>query len=137
MASKKTKNKPKKDDKLKDVLNEISLTIKYKNDILKTIEYNRDYVKKEIKELPIKFRILAHIQYEKPGDFDDILQRWISTKQFELLIINDFDKRYDKAVQRLTEAIEEANLKGSGWSTGEVLELKLQTSKYNPIKGSS
>jgi hypothetical protein len=53
MASKKTKNKPKKDDKLKDVFNEILLTIKYKNDILKTIEYNRDYVKKEIKELPI------------------------------------------------------------------------------------
>jgi len=124
-------------DKPKDVFKEIPLKIEYKSDILKSIKYNRNLIKKEIKELPIKFRIHAHIQYEKPGDFDDIIQRWISTKQIEVLFINDFDKCFDEATQRLTAAIEEANLKGSGWSIGRVLELKLQTAKYNPIRGSS
>lgn len=124
-------------NKPKNVFNEIRLKIEYKNDILKTIEHNREYVKDKIKELPIKFSIQLHIQYEKPGDFDDILQRWISTKQIELFNITDFDNKYNNVMERLTEAITEASLKGSGWTTGEVLEVKLQTSKYSPIKGSS
>ena len=40
-------------------------------------------------------------------------------------------------MERMAHAIEEAILRGSGWSVGKVLELKLQSAKYNPIKGSS
>ena len=53
------------------------------------------------------------------------------------MTISDFDNKYDKAIERLNDAIAEATLKGSGWSTGKILELKLQTAKYKPIKGSS
>ena len=142
MEDKKTKDVLKetsKKDKPNTVFDEIQLKIEkqYERDIVVAIKSNQQYVKKQIKEAPIKFRIQAHIQFEKPGDFDDVNNVWISTKQIALLTISDFNKEYNKAIERLTEAIAEANLRGSGWSVGEILELKLQTAKYNPIKGSA
>ena len=78
----KMEDKKRSSGKPKDVFKEFNLKIikKYERDIMKTIEYNREYAKTKIEELPIKYSIAAYIQYVKPGDFDDILQRWISTK---------------------------------------------------------
>ena len=123
--------------KVSQVFKEIQLKIEYSRDVLKTVKHNKKFIKEKIKELPIKFRIQANIRYEKPGDSNDVIERWVSTKQAELLTIADFDNSFNKLEKRLVEAIEEATLKGSGWTTGEVLELKLQIAKYNPIKGSS
>ena len=82
---------------------------------------------------PVKIQLYIHVKYKKENE--DV-KNWVSTKQW--VVEKDVsDKLKEKILQDFYKASDEAKLRGSGWTVGEVLKIELRQSKYHPILGKS
>lgn len=85
---------------------------------------------------PVKVMLAVLLDYTTIDG--EQLEVWVSTKQQAIYSSNDFtDNWADHLVSQFNAASEEAKLRGSGWSEGKVLQIKLRQTKFAPIIGKS
>ena len=89
-----------------------------------------------IEQTPAKIMICVYIRYTTINNEE--LDVWVGTKFYVVNTFNDLNEEFaETMLQGFNNASEQAKLRGSGWSEGKVLEIKLKETKYNPIVGNS
>ena len=126
------KNKITTTSSLSDIFKETDIEIVDETNIHSSVRHAINKIQITIKP-PVKIQLNVHIEYTT--EKDEKLPVWVSTRQQS--IIND-EKNWSKEMfNRFITASDEAKLRGSGWSQGRVLEIKLKETKFNPIAGKS
>ena len=115
------------------VFRTLDMQILNPDDLNASLQHSINKIKPSIKP-PVKIQLYVNIKYITHNGEEQIV--WVSTKQWAILntvtdelkedILNDFNK-----------SMEEAKLRGSGWTVGEVLKIELRQTKYHPILGKS
>ena len=117
---------------LDTVFKTLDMQIVDPHDLNKSLEHAINNIQPTIKP-PVKIQLYIHVKYEK--DNEDV-NHWVSTKQW--VIEKDVtDKLKEDMLQDFYKASDEAKLRGSGWTVGEVLKIDLKQTKYHPILGKS
>lgn len=87
-------------------------------------------------EPPVKVQIVSLIKYKTVSD--EVLEVHVSTRQLALNSMAELNGNWaDEMMKRFEQAAEDAKMKGSGWSEGEILKIELKLSKFAPIRGRS
>ena len=103
---------------------------------IKSLQHAITTIHDHITHIPAKVMICVKIKYTTVNN--EQLDVWVSTKFQAVITFADLNEEWaETMLQGFITASEEAKLRGSGWSEGEVLEIKLKQSKYNPIVGNS
>ena len=125
---------PTMSNNLNSVFNETSPEVSNPNNIIDSVTHAITKIPNNIAQIPAKVMICFYIRY--PTVNKEEWDVWVST-QFQVVhTFNDLNPEWaETMLKRFNNASEEAKLRGSGWSEGRLLEIKLKQAKYSPIVG--
>ena len=123
-------------NKLNDILKETDLDIINPFNVTESVQHAITTVPDKITDPPVKIRL--HIKMKFFNINNETLEVWLSTKAKAVISFHDLNENWaEDFLKSFITASEEAKMRGSGWSEGEVLEIKLKQAKYSPIAGRS
>ena len=121
---------------LNNVFKETDLEVIDPVDVSASVRHAITAIPDKITDLPVKVRLHVHIRYLTINN--EMMDVWVSTKMRAIHSFHDLNENWaEEMLTSFNAASEEAKLRGSGWSEGKVLELKLKQTKYSPIAGHS
>eukprot|EP00745_Piridium_sociabile_P030720 TRINITY_DN50_c0_g2_i2.p1 TRINITY_DN50_c0_g2~~TRINITY_DN50_c0_g2_i2.p1 ORF type:complete len:791 (+),score=53.07 TRINITY_DN50_c0_g2_i2:2261-4633(+) len=125
------------DELLNSLFRETDLEVLDITDVHKSVEHAVTLIPSKLAlDPPVKVMLTVLIEYTTVDK--NLLEVWVSTRQQAIHSYHDFKSSWaDEMNSQFNRASEEAKLRGSGWSEGTVLEIKLKQSKFAPIVGHS
>ena len=126
--------------KMNTVFQTVNIAISHVNDVHKSLSDALQQIKDQPHDYfntikpPLKIQFFINMEYTTPSE--ETQSVYVSTKQFAI-VKNITDKEIDAIKQDFVKASDEAQLRGSGWSLGDVHKIELKLSKYHPILGKS
>ena len=122
--------------KISNVFKETTIEVLNPNDVQDSVRQAVDKIPDVLTiKPPVKVQLAVLVEYVmiKEG-----IEVWISTKQKSILSNNDLNKAWTEGLLiEFNTAVEDAKLRGSGWTQGKVLEIRLKQTKFSPIAGRS